>query len=216
MQSRLGPSRAARCHERFITAFHAARLPKSIVAVPARKTERARLALTHHGADLDLRQRRTLILCDGHRSNSELTRMLGPDTVPLLQRLQDAGYLEGVDAATASVVADDGNAASTPNRTTPHAASGRRRSLSAARIYVQGMLDLQHAPAAQALRAQLVGSGDEAATVAAILMAIEQLPAFTKAGYASRVRDRVAEVLPEQHLPALAALSLGNGVDAVA
>ena len=96
------------------------------------------------------------------------------------------------------------------------ATTARRRSLSAARIYVQGMLELQRAPAAQALRARLVGSIDEDATVTAILEAIAGLPAFTKPGYAARVRERVAEVMPEPHLPALAGLVLACETDAIA
>lgn len=186
-------------------------------AVPARKTESAHRALATHSAALDLRQRRVLILCDGRRTTSELVAMLGADTVAVLQRLQAAGYLDNVDAprevsAPPLAVVEPAGAAPAPSQTT----MARRRSLSAARIYVQGMLELQRAPAAQVLRARLVGSIDEDATVTAILEAIAGLPAFTKPGYAARVRERVAEVLPESHLPALAGLVLDRETDAVA
>ena len=180
--------------------------------MPARKTELARRALASHGSALDLRQRRTLILCDGRRSTRELLGLLGADIVLLLQQLQADGYLEDVDMPAAVPVT--AIASSTPEP--PQPVTARRRSLSAARIYVQGMLELQRAPAAQQLRARLVGSVDETATVAAILDAIAGLPAFTKSGFAARVRERVAEVLPEPHLPALAALALDGEVDAVA
>jgi hypothetical protein len=182
-------------------------------SVPARKTELAHRALATHGASLDLRQRRALILCDGRRTAIELTRMLGADTPALLLQLQALGYLDALDTVASTpahdAAAQTGTAASTP-------ATTRRRSLSAARIYVQGMLELQRAPAALALRARLVGSADEAATMSAILDAIAGLPAFTKPGYAARVRERVAEVLPEPHLPALPALVLEGEADAVA
>lgn len=181
--------------------------------VPARKTELAHRALATHGTSLDLRQRRALILCDGQRTAVELTRMLGADTPALLLQLQTLGYLDALDAVVsmpASAPTDDAGASAPPPATT------RRRSLSAARIYVQGMLDLQRAPAAMALRARLVGSADEGATVTAILDAIAGLPAFTKPGYAARVREHVSEVLPEPHLQALAALVLEAGADAVA
>ncbi|MDR7194200.1 hypothetical protein [Luteimonas terrae] len=184
------------------------------LSVPARKTELARCALATHGAPLDLRQRRALILCDGQRTTPELTRMLGPDTPALLLQLQVLGYLEALDAAGASPA--PAPAAVVHGAPPSQHVTARRRSLSAARIYVQSMLELQRAPAAVELRARLVGSADEAATVAAILDAIAGLPAFTKAGYASRVRERVAEVLPEPHLPALAALSLESAGGAVA
>lgn len=188
--------------------------------VPARKTDLARRALDSHGDALDLRQRRALILCDGHRTVDDLTRLLGTDTPSVLQTLEAAGYLAGLEPATATrvrpmpapplpVPAPVHSAVQSPQVT-------RRRALSAARIYVQDMLDLQRAPEAQALRAALVGSLDEAATVAAILAAIAGLPAFTTPAFATRVRERVAEVLPERHLPALAALDLDDDVDAVA
>ncbi|MGO3127349.1 MAG: hypothetical protein ACTIJY_04685 [Luteimonas sp.] len=184
--------------------------------MPARKTELAHRALATHGASLDLRQRRALILCDGRRTTVELTRMLGADTPALLLQLQTLGYLEALDAvAVASTpAAEPANDAGTPAST--QSPTGRRRSLSAARIYLQGMLELQRARAALELRARLVGSADEAATVTAMLDAIAGLPAFTKPGYAARVRERVAEVLPEPHLPALAALVLEGEADAVA
>ncbi|MFL6585980.1 MAG: hypothetical protein ACJ8GV_03765 [Luteimonas sp.] len=182
--------------------------------MPARKTELAHRALATHGtSSLDLRQRRALILCDGRRTAVELTRMLGADTPALLQQLQMLGYLDALDAMASTPATEPALEAGTP-ASTPEAT--RRRSLSAARIYVQGMLELQRAPAAMALRTRLIGSADEAATVTAILDAIAGLPAFTKPGYAARVRERVAEVLPEPHLPALAALVLESEADAVA
>jgi len=182
-------------------------------SVPARKTELAHCALATHGSSLDLRQRRALILCDGRRTTAELTRMLGADTPTLLLQLQALGYLDARDAMASTPAPDSAIDADAP-ASSP--VTTRRRSLSAARIYLQGMLELQRAPAAVALRARLVGSADEAATVLAILDAIAGLPAFTKPGYAARVRERVAEVLPEPHLPALAALVLEGEAAAVA
>lgn len=182
--------------------------------MPARKTELAHHALATHGVSLDLRQRRALILCDGHRTAAELTRMLGADTPALLQQLQALGYLDALDAVAVTPAPVTADAVGMPASTRP--GTTRRRSLSAARIYVQGMLDLQRAPAALELRMRLVASADEFATMTAILEAIAGLPAFTRPGYAARVRERVAEVLPEPHLPALAALVLEGEADTVA
>ena len=186
-------------------------------AVPAHKTDLARQALASHGAALDLRQRRALILCDGRRTDAELVRLLGTDTPALLQQLRSAGYLEGLEAAhdVPAATAATPTAEVLPTPTTP-APAARRRSLSAARIYLQGMLDLQRAPAAQALRTQLVGATDEAATIAAIVDVLAALPAMTRPGYAQRVCERVAEVMPEAHLPALAALDLTPSASDVA
>lgn len=186
--------------------------------MPARKTELAHQALARHDTTLDLRQRRALILCDGRRTTGELTRMLGAATPALLQQLCDGGYLEGLDAPVAAPVPPPATDVATHHTETrmPLDAPARRRSLSAARIYVQGILELQRAPAAGALRARLVGASSEGATIDALLEAILGLPDFTKPGFAERIRERVAEVLPEPHLPALAALVLGGEVDAMA
>lgn len=188
--------------------------PPMPTTVPARKTELAHQALARHGTTLGLRQRRALILCDGRRSTAELSRMLGADTSALLQQLCDDGYLEGLDT-TLAVAARKRPAAVAPGTGSPPAAA-RRRSLSAARIYVQGILELQRAPAAQMLRTRLVGATSEPATIAALLEAVAGLADFTKPGFAERIRERVAKVLPEPHLPALAALALGDNDDAPA
>ncbi|WP_140727845.1 hypothetical protein [Pseudomonas sp. Hp2] len=169
-----------------------------------RKTDLARRALDSHRTALDLRQRRTLILCDGQRSVAELTRLLGPETPALVRQLREHGYLEGGDDAPGA-----------PSATAPTAQSGgapaRRRSLGAARIYVQDMLELQRNEAAQSLRRRLMMAHDEPSIVSALLEALAELPRMTAAGYARRVRERVAEVLPEPHLPALAALEARPG-----
>lgn len=170
-----------------------------------RKTDLARRALDSHRTALDLRQRRTLILCDGQRSLAELTGLLGPDTPALVRQLREQGYLEG-DAAAAVVPPV---AAAVPAAPAP---ATRRRSLSAARIYVQDMLELQRNEVAQSLRRRLLMAHDEDAIVAAMLEALAELPRMTAAGYARRVRERVAEVLPEPHLPALSALDATAGI----
>jgi hypothetical protein len=169
-----------------------------------RKTDLAHRALASHRTALDLRQRRTLILCDGHRSIAELAQLLGPDTPALVRRLQELGYLDGGGEA-----ARDTGAAPVPAIPTTTIAAPlptRRRSLSAARIYVQDMLELQRNEVAQSLRRRLLMAHDEDAIITALMEALTELPQMTAAGYARRVRERVAEVLPEPHLPALAAL----------
>lgn len=186
--------------------------------MPARKTELAHQALARHDTTLALRQRRVLILCDGRRTTGERTRMLGAGTPALLLQLCDGGYLEGLDAPVVVRGPTPAAERATHRGETPAPldAPGRRRSLGAARIHVQGILELQRAPAPGALRARLVGASSEAATIDALLEAILGLPDFTKPGFAGRLRERVAEVLPEPHLPALAALVLRGEADAMA
>ncbi len=178
------------------------------------KTALAHETLQSHRAPLDLRQRRLLILADGRRDVAELTRMLGEDTPARIRALCEAGYLQaGADDAPATT------ATRTPAAPAPQAAAGpaaaqpaaaiaahppeRRRSLAAARLYVQGMLELQRHPQAAELRRRLQASRDDGAVFATLLAALAALPGMTSAGYAERVRQRVAEVLPEALLPQL-------------
>ncbi len=179
------------------------------------KTALAHETLQSHRAPLDLRQRRLLILADGRRDVAELTRMLGEDTPARIRALCEAGYLQD-DADEAPPPTPDSVHAPAPAaaRQTPTQAPAaspdtpheRRRSLAAARMYIQGMLELQRHPQAVELRQRLQFSRDEQAAFATILAALAALPAITSASYAERVRQRVAEVLPEALLPQLQAL----------
>lgn len=177
------------------------------------KTALARDTLQSHRAPLDLRQRRLLILADGRRDVAELTRMLGEDTPARIRELCAAGYLQGdVDEAPPTTAAEPAAPARAPAAAqqattqtptgTPHE---RRRSLAAARMYIQGMLELQRHPQAIELRQRLQFSRDEQAAFATILAALAALPGITSDSYAERVRLRVAEVLPEALLPQLQA-----------
>lgn len=154
------------------------------------KTALARDTLQSHRAPLDLRQRRLPILADGRRDVAELTRMLGEDTPARIRELCAAGYLQ-----------DDADEAPPPAPAAPvHAPVP-----AAARMYLQGMLELQRHPQAVELRQRLQFSRDEETAFTTILAALAALPAITSASYAERVRQRVAEVLPEALLPQLPA-----------
>lgn len=150
------------------------------------KTHLAHQALQSHRSPLDLRQRRLLILCDGRRDEAELTAMLGDDAPVLIRQLLATGHL-----------ASDEHPPAPPPRAT------MKRSLVATRLYMLGMLELQRNEVAALLRARLQSAHEEAPIVAALIEALDQLPRFTAAGYARRVYERVAESLPEAHLPAL-------------
>ncbi len=159
------------------------------------KTELGRTALQSHRAALDLRQRRALILCDGKRSLAEISGMLGEDTSTLIAQLQRDGYLLAETAPTHARPP----AADVP---TP-AASERRRSMVAARIYVLDILALQRNPTAAQLHRLLQAAREEGDTLNALKLALNHLPAMTSAGYTERVRGRLLEVLPEAHLAAV-------------
>ena len=180
-----------------------------------RKTVLAHSALQSHRAPLDMRQRRVLIMADGERTLQELTLLLGPDTPVLVRQLCEGGYLSGPAVSpgtTRALPAAAREPAATP---VPAArASGPRRSLAAARLYVLGMLELQRNELAAQLHRQLQAAHDDAATLMALLEAVRQLPRMTTASYAQRVHQRLAEVLPEERLPALQALETSGGASA--
>lgn len=157
------------------------------------KTELARAALQAHRAPLDLRQRRALILCDGQRSLAELAVLLGSDTPMLIAQLQREGYLHGGVEVPATP----------PPATATLPASGRRRSLVAARLYVLDILALQRHPTALQLHRGLLATRGEDDAVEALQRVLDHLPALTSAGYARRVRERLQEILPGPHLAAV-------------
>ena len=159
------------------------------------KTELAHAALQAHRAPLDLRQRRALILCDGRRKLAELTALLGNDTPALIAQLQHEGYLQAEPAATV---------AAEPVVAAP---AGRRRSLVAARIYLLDMLALQRNPTGLRLHHVLQAARDDTDILHALGLALAQLPAMTSGSYVQRVRERLREVLPFEHLAVLEAES---------
>lgn len=155
-----------------------------------RKTDLARQALSIRDGSLSMRERRVLILCDGQRSLEELTSMLGPETPSHIRRLRDAGYLVAVVEAPAPAIE-------------PVAASARRRSLVAAKLYLLGMLELQRHPDAVRHRDRLQAAQNDEDTLAQLLAALHCLRQAASPTLAQRVRERLTEVLPEPYLPAL-------------
>jgi hypothetical protein len=88
-------------------------------------------------------------------------------------------------------------------------ATGTRRSLVAARLYMIGMLELQRDESALAQRKQLQACQDPQAIMANLLAGVHCLQRIASPSLAQRVRERLAEVLPESCLPALQRLDLG-------
>lgn len=180
------------------------------------KTERARDALQNHSAGLSLVERRVLILCDGLRNETELIAMLGATAVPALERLVREGYLAVAGApketrqsppaaeAMLAVMRD-----ATPVAAAP-AASTARRSLAASRMYLLDMLQLQRDPHSAALHARIQRSLGEEGVAESLLDAFRHLQAVASSGYAKRVGERLAEILPEAYLSGLQAIRDGG------
>lgn len=180
------------------------------------KTDQARLALQSHAGPLSMRERRALILCDGQRDLKELTALLGVDAPALVMHLCEAGYLNNAVVepaakvpvplrARASAVAPIPVAAPAPAPApAPQTqATGTRRSLVAAKLYLIDMLELQRDESAVAHRKQLQACQDPDAIVAHLLTGVHCLQRIASNSLAQCVRERLAEVLPESYLSAL-------------
>lgn len=173
-----------------------------------RKTELARTALQAHRAPLDMRQRRLLILCDGQRSITDLTGLLGQDAPAMVIQLVQAGYLSTGTGAAAPPPPPPPAATVVPQPATPAAAAAtaveRRRSLVSARIYVLGILEMQRHPQAAALFRDLQQARAESEVLQVLHSAMRMLPGLTSEGYCQRVRQRLLEALPLEHCDAFA------------
>lgn len=161
-----------------------------------------------------MRERRALILCDGRRNLEELTVLLGPDAPALIGRLHETGYL-ATDASIrktlpAPTPAPVASALSPPPAAQRETATGARRSLVGAKFYMLSMLELQRHESTAAHHAQLRASQDPDATVAHLLASLHCLQRTINASMVQRVRERLAEVLPEDYLPALEKLNLAT------
>jgi hypothetical protein len=166
-----------------------------------RKTDLARTALQAHRAPLDMRQRRLLILCDGQRSVTELSGLMGQETPAMLIQLIHAGYLE-TDAPPPAAAAS-GRTPARPQAPAPAATPiERRRSLVASRIYLLGILEMQRHPQAAALFHDLQQARAQTDVLQVLHSALQVLPALTSEGYCERVRQRLLEVLPLEHCDA--------------
>ena len=204
-------------------------------AMPLNKSDKGRNALLDRSGGMSMLERRALILCDGKRGREQLVGMLGPDILPGLERLLREGYL--VDGTTArpaaskpllsivppSIVAPSivspsmapapGAAdpvASTPTPADiamPRPAPQSRRSLAAAKMYIVDMLQLQRDPESVSLKAELQTSPSEDELVHRLGRSLRHLRTVASATYAQRIGERLAEILPEAHLPRLAELA---------
>lgn len=191
-----------------------------------RKTDLARQALQSHAAPLAMRERQALILCDGRRDLAELGAMLGSGAPAQIERLCAAGYLImtatpatltapqlALAALAPAPVPEPIRPAAPPVPVAPVAISpapvaSSRRSIVAAKLYVIGMLELQRHESAASHRTRLQACQDPDATAAHILAAVHCLQRTTSNSFTQRVRERLAEVMPEPYLPALEKLDL--------
>ena len=176
------------------------------------KTEKARDVLqAGRGGDVDLRDRRVLILADGKRTRAELIAMLGDDRAASIDRLLRAGYLmpaQGRDVAMPAPPAPAPAPASTEPPAGGLAPPAKRRSLAAAKMYLIDMLQLQRSPRAVALRLAIQATSDPAGLLDRWRDALAYLVSSTPPRSGERVHARFAEVVPEDALARLPAIAI--------
>ena len=160
------------------------------------KTDLARQTLQGHTGALGMRERRTLILCDGRRDLADLVQLLGQDTPLLVQRLVQEGYLVDAEPMHAAPAATASAMAFATTTT-----AGPRRSLVAAKVYLSGMLELQRDDDARRHRGRLQARLDDAAMLGVLAEAFMFLEGRVATTLAHRIRERLFEALPSDDLP---------------
>lgn len=185
---------------------------------PLDKSDKGRSAMLERSGGMSMLERRALILCDGKRGRDHLVALLGPDVLPGLERLLREGYLVDCAGPQASPSKPQLSivSASPPDMpaavgAAPAKATGgtagapaSRRSLAAAKMYMVDMLQLQRDPESVSLKADLQTSPSEDELVYRLGKALRHIGTIASASYAQRIAERVAEILPETHLPRLA------------
>ena len=190
--------------------------------LPLEKSDKGRSALLDRSGGMSMLERRALILCDGRRGREQLVGLLGPDVLPGLERLLREGYLVGVTTIKSAVskpllsivapmqapmpVATEPVAPIAASVVASRPASPSRRSLAAAKMYMVDMLQLQRDPESVSLKADLQTSPGEDELVDRLAKALRHLRTVASSSYAQRIGERLAEILPEAHLPRLAEL----------
>lgn len=188
------------------------------------KTPKARAALQSRAAELLARERQLLILCNGHRPVAEIAKLFGSQTTPIVDDLRRRGYLAEVEsdldaAATLPASATSAKAPHEGRSSRPQPLAGverpaapavaaprNRRSIAATKMYVIGLLQLIREMEATSLAVSLHTSVSEDELMAYVVQALRFIEHRSGVSYARQVATRLAEIVPEGHLPILEAL----------
>ena len=121
------------------------------------------------------------------------------------QSLHGAAASNGVVPSVAAATSTASPAAVVPpsSHVTASARGGTRRSISAAKMYMLDMLQLQRSLEASSIAVSIQTSSGEDSLVDALLEGLAHLASSTKPSMSERIASRLAEILPEPHLDAL-------------
>lgn len=176
--------------------------------MPYLKTDRALAALQDRSGGLRPAERQLLILCNGRHGADDLRAMFGPSADATIARLVAAGYLQ--QAAPAAPVPEPQVADLAPD------VGSTRRSMVAAKMYMVGILELIRDPLAGDCIRALRGAADEAALLGELIAALAFVARKSPDSYGGKVAERLGEILPLSHLPALQRARAGRFDDAEA
>lgn len=171
-----------------------------------KRTDKGRSALLHGDARIGVTERRILILSDGRRPREQLLAMLGEHVDDTVLRLLHEGYVcetSPVRKPALSIVVTNPLLAQAKVPAPPASPPATRRSLVVAKVYLLDILELQRDADSAALRAAIRSTAGDEELVRLLLRALDHVHAVTTASFAQRVRERLAEVLPEPDLPLL-------------
>lgn len=172
------------------------------------KTEKGRQALQNRDPALSPRDRQILILCNGARSEAALAGLLGASVAHDIRRLFSAGYVASVDAAAFQlnavqpVMKAPAESAPVPQRQ----ATSARRSLAGTKMYIMDMLQLMRDMDASAMAVSIHTSEGEYEFMANVVEAARLVAHKRGPSYGARVLDKLKEIAPQSHVPALEAL----------
>lgn len=117
----------------------------------------------------------------------------------------DSGVASGSPPVRTSAVPSTAPmAAATMPSSSPAPTAGQRRSLSAAKMYMLDMLQLQRSMEAASIAVTIQTSSGDDALVAALLEGLAHLASVTRPSMAMRVAERLTEVLPRPYPDAVA------------
>jgi hypothetical protein len=167
------------------------------------KTEKGKVALQNRDPALSPRDRQILILCNGHRSDAALASLMGASVLDDIPRLLDTGYLAASAIAAAPVPAKP----PAPKAPEPQPATARR-SLAGTKMYIMDMLQLMRDMDASAMAVSIHTSEGEYEFIANVVAAARLVAQKRGLSYGRRVLDKLKEIAPESHVPALEALGL--------
>lgn len=174
--------------------------------MPLIKTDAGKEALRLRDPGLSPRERQIIILANGTLSRATMGLLMEQDIRAEVERLIQCGYLaEGSTILPAAVPTQKLGAAMNVPRQQQLPVS--RRSLAGTKMYVMDMLQLLRDMDASAMAVSIHTSEGEMEFIYNVIVAARLIAQKRGPSYGMRVVDKLREIMPETHLPALEALA---------